>query len=1380
MTNSWGRLRRYTAVLTIMHMISSLNAEIVMWDNCTTLPDDLQSNGPIISPCKKEIILQKGQNYTLKCKGKREVQFKQQEVPEEIIGPFRIESKNTTARLDGEYWFETVLELYNVDQFAIGYYACFDDTVNGTDILNNLTEEPNNTEHITFIYIYVAGSDFLFAPMREVIVSRNHCQIVIECRPTTPDVEVSLMLIQDIAEPIYQQYSPKIGFVIDSDMLSDPFGSNSMFRTIICEFSKGQDNRIEKPVVFQHVKPPPTPNITEITEEYLAGETFTINCTIKYEFDTVVTINWNYPSTVAKETIEETSNEYDISIDKSGGILYKNITVRNATKEHQGYYTCVASNNCGSNKVSARKKYLDKPKLELRASHHGVNPIEVKSKKINILTQIISYPAAKCRYFRDNLPLPKNESKYQLTLTATNDPQLSILNLDVTDSANYTIFATNGYMNKSYTYDLRVKVAPTVDFGPLEDKKYMDSTVATLRCVVIGYPLPLIEWIFSNGRDTPQQMSSTFIRKESVYKQIALMEIPVHASGNITCKARNGFGERYETRRLLVYEMNNGFGIRDAQDTWFSENQDVSITCIASKYDFSSVTWLGSEEDLNGTAAVQYANNEFSLIAKLKFPSISLNQSGSYSCRAKRFNGTFETESIYISVAPTQAPVIYDPVEDQTLEVLLFQPVQLTCQAKGVPPPKLEWHKDQLLMTNDTNAEIYTEVIDRTVINSTIVIKQMVEEDKGTYECIASNDISMATRVYTLALKEPTYAIYLSVILVVIFFLILVVVYLTWKVHKSKKFKKELAAAGLFNFNKGGIESLNPDLAIDEQAELLPYDEKFEFPADKLIFGKQLGSGAFGVVYKAEARGIINAEETTEVAVKMVKKTADNMYIKALASELKIMVHLGKHINIVNLLGACTKNVGKRELIVIVEYCKFGNIHNYMQRHREVFIDQLTDNKEKNFGRVNRGFSCSGGSTGAHSNYFASSTQDTDHTFVDSANTNRSTRKVSEGYVQPEWRTNYESDYSFDGRNPRPLTSRDLLVWAFQIARGMEYLASRKVLHGDLAARNVLLAEDNIVKICDFGLARSIYKNDEYQKKENCLLPVKWLAIECMTDRIFSTQSDVWSFGIVLWELFSLAKTPYPNISPAALLQWLSEGKRLAKPNYADDRLYNVMLKCWEQKPTSRPTFSQLQEILGGFLEDNVRNHYVDLNTAYMDTNVQPGGEDYLAMVCAPDYNNLVTPSPHHYVNERSFFPTTPTQIDGEGYLQMSPASKQNIFSPRDKDTQFEFDPRMLYNQRVSEASSGGSELTPMLTLNNLPARSGSESDHEGNQSPYLNMCPRIDEETDDVFATNQNNAKNALNTVTNPTYITLDGDIEKKPKDIINSYINVPNGLVK
>ena len=123
----------------------------------------------------------------------------------------------------------------------------------------------------------------------------------------------------------------------------------------------------------------------------------------------------------------------------------------------------------------------------------------------------------------------------------------------------------------------------------------------------------------------------------------------------------------------------------------------------------------------------------------------------------------------------------------------------------------------------------------------------------------------------------------------------------------------------------------------------MPYNEGYEFPRESLKMGKMLGSGAFGRVVKAEAEGIVPWEESTVVAVKMLKPkpTGDYDYLKALMVELKIMIHLGKHINILNVLGACTTNLRKRELLVITEYCRFGNIQKYLVCHRPYFVNQV-------------------------------------------------------------------------------------------------------------------------------------------------------------------------------------------------------------------------------------------------------------------------------------------------------------------------------------------------------------------------------------------------------------------------------------------------------
>lgn len=189
---------------------------------------------------------------------------------------------------------------------------------------------------------------------------------------------------------------------------------------------------------------------------------------------------------------------------------------------------------------------------------------------------------------------------------------------------------------------------------------------------------------------------------------------------------------------------------------------------------------------------------------------------------------------------------------------------------------------------------------------------------------------------------------------------------------------------------------------------------------------------------------------------------------------------------------------------------------------------------------------------------------------------------------QPLWRTNYGMDYKGPART---VNTSDLVCWGFQVARGMDYLSSRKVLHGDLAARNILLCENNVIKICDFGLARSMYKNDNYKKKSDAPLPFKWLALECISDHVFSTYSDVWAFGIVLWELFTLAKVPYPGMDANETLYFkLRDGYRLEQPQYATRDIYDIMLNCWNIKPDTRPSFKELEKRLGSMMSENVKD----------------------------------------------------------------------------------------------------------------------------------------------------------------------------------------------
>nr|QIS94309.1 insulin receptor 1a [Pyrrhocoris apterus] len=171
--------------------------------------------------------------------------------------------------------------------------------------------------------------------------------------------------------------------------------------------------------------------------------------------------------------------------------------------------------------------------------------------------------------------------------------------------------------------------------------------------------------------------------------------------------------------------------------------------------------------------------------------------------------------------------------------------------------------------------------------------------------------------------------------------------------------------------------------------------------------------------------------------------------------------------------------------------------------------------------------------------------------------------------------------------NPRanPPSLKRILRMTAEIADGMAYLAAKKFVHRDLAARNCMVAEDLTVKIGDFGMTRDIYETEYYRKKSKGLLPVRWMAPESLKDGVFTSYSDVWSYGVVLYEMSTLASQPYQGLSNDQVLRYVIDGGIMEKPENCPNKLYSIMRLCWEHKPSSRPSFIKLVTLLQNYVD---------------------------------------------------------------------------------------------------------------------------------------------------------------------------------------------------
>ncbi|XP_024848759.1 fibroblast growth factor receptor 3 isoform X4 [Bos indicus x Bos taurus] len=607
----------------------------------------------------------------------------------------------------------------------------------------------------------------------------------------------------------------------------------------------------------------------------------------------------------------------------------------------------------------------------------------------------------------------------------------------------------------------------------------------------------------------------------------------------------------------------------------------VRFRCPAAGNPTPSITWLKNGKEFRGEhriGGIKLRQQQWSLVMESVVPS----DRGNYTCVVEnKFGRIQQTYTLDVLERSPHRPILQAGLPANQTAVL-GSDVEFHCKVYSDAQPHIQWLKHVEVNGSKVGPDgtPYVTVLKSWISESAeadarLRLANVSERDGGEYLCRASNFIGVAEKAFWLRVHGPpaaeeelveageaggVFAGVLSYGLGFLLFILAVAAVTLYRlrsppkkglgspaVHKVSRFplKRQVSLESSSSMSSNTplvrIARLSsgegPTLANVSELEL-PADPKWELSRARLTLGKPLGEGCFGQVVMAEAIGIDKdrAAKPVTVAVKMLKDDATDKDLSDLVSEMEMMKMIGKHKNIINLLGACTQG---GPLYVLVEYAAKGNLREYLRARRPP-----------------------------------------------------------------------GTDYSFDTcRLPEEqLTFKDLVSCAYQVARGMEYLASQKCIHRDLAARNVLVTEDNVMKIADFGLARDVHNLDYYKKTTNGRLPVKWMAPEALFDRVYTHQSDVWSFGVLLWEIFTLGGSPYPGIPVEELFKLLKEGHRMDKPANCTHDLYMIMRECWHAAPSQRPTFKQLVEDLDRVLTVTSTDEYLDLSVPFEQ--YSPGGQD--------------------------------------------------------------------------------------------------------------------------------------------------------------------------
>ncbi|XP_072333046.1 vascular endothelial growth factor receptor 1 isoform X1 [Scyliorhinus torazame] len=1143
---------------------------------------------PVLSPRAKQHVISLNQTLQVTCRGSSRISWSW---PNHVInGTERISIINFNS-WDSDRPYCSNLTLSKAQAKDTGYYYCN-------------SSSSNARQKKTALYIFVKDKHSPFVEQHtdfpKVVLMMEGKRLIIPCRVTAPNLTVTLKTnsLSFIVDGKEVMWDSKRGFVI-------PRPTYRFIGLLTCETSV--NGRMFRSIYLTHRQVDGINKVQlNVTNpvKMLSGKTLAIKCTVTAKLNSRVEIIWDFPGKGNRST--SITNRID-QTDRRINTFYSILVIDKVLTSDKGNYVCQVKSGESVKKRKATVKVYDKPFINARCRKSCIADVLAGQAAYRFPVKVKAFPRPEVLWLKNGQPLPERSTRYKITGYA-----LTIRDISEEDVGSYSIILGLKQWNfyKNLTFSLNVNVKPHICEKPVSSQNfelYPLGSKQILSCIAYGIPIPRIQWAWqpcaqnsskAQCEASESESSTVFLdafgsninipgnkihaiseRPELLdgkYKTVGVLVVAeANISGIYHCLALNKVGKDERNINFFITDLPNQFGfeIGMGHNTFPIEGDDLILFCRANKFLYSNIACRLLSRDNHTTYHLSSLNKintkEYSIALNFIIRNVSLDQSGTYECTASNVitqEETTQKQRIYIRTQ--EAPYLLHNLSNQ--EVNISSLITLECQAEGRPMPQIIWYKNNQRLLVEPGITLGPG-------SKTLIIERVKEEDEGLYQCQATNRKGFVETSAYITVRGPTENSNLELITLTctcvaaaLFWLLLTLFIRKLKKPRSAEIKTDYLSI-----------IMDPDeVPLDEQCERLPYDDnKWEFPRDRLKLGKALGRGAFGKVVEASAFGINKSSTCKTVAIKMLKEGATASEYKALMSELKILIHIGHHLNVVNLLGACTRHGGP--LMVIVEYCKYGNLSNYLKSKRNNFVlhkettlqSDPVQEKASMEGKKKRLASVTSSESSTSSGF------DEDKTLSD---------------VE-------EEEEDADDLYKQPITMEDLISHSFQVARGMEFLASRKCIHRDLAARNVLLSENNVVKICDFGLARDIYKDPDYVRKGDARLPLKWMAPESIFDKIYNTQSDVWSYGVLLWEIFSLGASPYPGVQiDEEFCRRLKEGTRMRAPEYSTPEIYQTLLDCWHVDPKERPTFIELVKKLGDLLQANAQQDgkdYIPLST---------------------------------------------------------------------------------------------------------------------------------------------------------------------------------------